>query len=84
MPENSTTFYLSPSKLNLFLECPKCFWLHMRKGIKRPEQPSSTLPRGMDGLIKVYFDKYRKLDKLPPEIEGKVRERLLPDQAFCR
>jgi len=72
--------YLSPSKLNLFQECPLCFWLHVVKGIHRPEGVSSTLPRGMDNLIKKYFDKYRALGKMPPEIEGKVQGKLLSDQ----
>ena len=78
--QSNQTIYLSPSKLNLFQDCLRCFWLHMVKGIRRPETPGSTLPRGMDDLIKVYFDKYRKLGKLPPEIEGKVKGMLLPDQ----
>lgn len=72
--------YLSPTKLNLFQECPLCFWLSVIKKIPRPETPTSTLPRGMDDLIKKYFDRYRKLGKLPPEIEGKVQGKLLPDQ----
>jgi len=76
----NNTIYLSPSKLNLFQECPLCFWLHMVKGIHRPEGISSTLPRGMDGLIKKYFDHYRASGKMPPEIEGKVQGRLLQDQ----
>lgn len=75
MPTN--TIYLSPSKLNLFLECPLCFWLDVVEGVRRPEGPSSTLPRGMDLLIKRYFDKYRALDQLPPEIEGKVKGKLV-------
>lgn len=71
---------LSPHSLNLFLECPKCFWLYKVKGIHRPESPSSSLPNGMDLLIKKYFDKYRALGKLPPEIEGKVEGKLLDEQ----
>lgn len=31
-------------------------------------------------MIKVYFDKYRAQDKLPPEIEGKVEGELMRDQ----
>jgi len=77
---NNQTIYLSPSKLNLFQECPLCFWLHMVKGIHRPEGPTSTLPRGMDNLIKKYFDRYRELGKMPPEINGKVQGKLLQDQ----
>ena len=72
--------YLSPSKLNLFQDCPLCFWLHMVRGIRRPESIFPSLPSGMDGLIKKYFDKYRALGKLPPALEGKVQGNLLPDQ----
>ncbi len=63
-------FSLSPHTLTLFLECPRCFWFHVIKGesFRRPEAPSSTLPRGMDLLIKKYFDEYRKKRCLPPEI----------------
>ena len=67
-----TNYLLSPSSLNLFLECPRCFWLYVKRKIPRPETPTSTLPQRMDGLIKEHFDKYRKLDKLPPELEGKI------------
>jgi len=71
---------LSPSKLGLFLECPLCFWLQEVKGIHRPSGPFSSLPSGMDFLIKKYFDKYRALGKMPPEIEGKVQGQLFSDQ----
>jgi CRISPR/Cas system-associated exonuclease Cas4 (RecB family) len=70
-------YFLSPSSLNLFLECPRCFWLYLKRKISRPQGPVSTLPRGMDGLIKGYFDKYRRLGKLPPEIEGRVKAKLV-------
>ena len=63
---------LSPSTLNIFLECQKCFWLDQVKGIHRPRGIFPSLPGGMDGLIKKYFDKYRALGKLPPELEGKL------------
>ena len=63
---------LSPSTLNVFLECQKCFWLDQVKGIHRPRGIFPSLPGGMDGLIKKYFDKYRALGKLPPELEGKL------------
>jgi len=84
MINQNQTIYLSPSKLNLFQECPLCFWLHMVKGIHRPEGPFSSLPGGMDGLIKKYFDKYRGLNKMPPELEGKVQGRLLSDQDLLK
>ena len=69
----------SPTGLNLFLECPKCFWLEHVKGIHRPRGIFPSLPGGMDLLIKDYFDKYRVVGKLPPEIVGKVDCELFPD-----
>jgi len=80
MANQNQIIYLSPSKLNLFQECPLCFWLHVVKGIHRPEGIFPSLPGGMDNLIKEYFDKYRALGKMPPEIEGKVRGKLLTNQ----
>ncbi len=72
------TIKLSPSSLNLFLECPRCFWLRFNKGITRPETPASTMPLGMDLTLKNYYDAVRK-DGLPPELKGHVDGRLLPE-----
>lgn len=70
---------LSPSALNVFLECQKCFWLEYKAGIHRPRGPFPSLPGGMDILIKKYFDKYRAVGKLPPELHGQVTGQLLAD-----
>lgn len=72
------TFRLSPSKLNLFLECPLCFWLS-EQGVHRPSGPFPSLAGGIDRKLKTYFDRYRKEGKLPPEIEGKVDGKLFDD-----
>lgn len=69
--------YLSPFLLGIYKECPRCFWLHVNKGHKRPGGAFPSLPGGMDLIIKAYFDKYR--GKLPPEINGKVRGVLFSD-----
>ena len=52
-------YKLSPSNLNLLEDCPRCFWLHMVKKIKRPMGPMSSIPIKMDSIIKHYFDRYR-------------------------
>jgi CRISPR/Cas system-associated exonuclease Cas4 (RecB family) len=70
---------LSPSSLNLFLECPRCFWLQLNEGIHRPRGIFPSLPGGMDLVIKDYFDKYREKGELPPEIQGKIEGKLLHD-----
>lgn len=71
-------YRISQTSLNLFLECPRCFWLKIKNNTKRPEQPSSTLPRGMDLLIKNYFDKCRPSS--PSEIKDKIPGGIIQDQ----
>lgn len=51
---------LSRSKLDLFVECPLCFWLDARQGIKRPEGYPYTLSIAVDLLLKAEFDAYRR------------------------
>lgn len=70
---------LSPSTLNLYRECHRCFWLHMKENIHRPQGPFPSLPGGMDLVIKDYFDTYRDGKNVPPEIRGKVRGVLFDD-----
>jgi len=70
---------LSPSSLNLYLECPRCFWLDKIKGIKRPKGIFPSLPSGMDLVIKNYFDNYRLEGELPEEIKDRIEGKLFPD-----
>jgi len=51
---------LSPNSLNLYLECPRCFWLEKKQGIKRPEPYPYDLNTAVDLLLKKEFDEYRK------------------------
>lgn len=51
---------LSRSKLELFLDCPRCFWLDMKKGIKRPPPAPYTINSAIDGLLKQEFDIHRE------------------------
>lgn len=51
---------LSRSKIDLFLECPRCFWLDQVKKIKRPSIPAFTLNSAVDELLKKEFDILRK------------------------
>src|SRR3989344_7190120 len=70
---------VSPSLIGSLLECQRCLWLHFNKGIKRPAGIFPSLPSGMDGVFKKYFDSYRKKRLLPPEINGKVTGTLFDD-----
>ena len=51
---------LSRSKIELFLECPRCFWLEVNHGIKRPPGFPFTLNNAVDYLLKQEFDHHRK------------------------
>ena len=59
---------LSPSTLNLFLECQRCFWFDKVKSIKRPRGIFPSLPGGMDRVIKTHFDGFRAKGSLPVEL----------------
>lgn len=61
-------YKLSPTSINLFLECPRCFWLQIVKKITRPQGIFPSLPSGMDKILKEHFDSYMQKGELPPEI----------------
>ncbi|OHA42518.1 MAG: hypothetical protein A3G59_00950 [Candidatus Taylorbacteria bacterium RIFCSPLOWO2_12_FULL_47_20] len=58
-PNSKDSFRVSRSKIDLFTECPRCFYLDLRLGIKRPDFPSFTLNSAVDHLLKKEFDIYR-------------------------
>lgn len=70
---------LSPSKLSLFFDCKRCFWIDKIKGIRRPTGIFPSLPNGMDMILKKHFDVYRSAGTLPPEIDGKMNGSLFND-----
>ena len=72
-------YQLSPSKLNLLEDCPRCFWLSVVKKIDRPSGPMPSIAIKMDSIIKHYFNKYRELGQLPPIIVGKIKGKLPAD-----
>mgnify|MGYP001587637025 FL=1 len=61
-------FKLSPSSLNLMVECPRCFWLAQHDVWKRPAGIFPSLPSGMDNILKEHFDKFMARGLLPPEL----------------
>ena len=63
-------YKFSPSSLSLLKDCPRCFWLHFNKQIKRPDSIFPSLPSGMDKVLKEHFDRFMKKGKLPPELNS--------------
>ncbi len=75
------TYKLSPSTLKIMEDCPRCFWLHINKNIKRPAGIFPSLPSGVDGVLKRYFDTFRKKGELPPVLnEKKIKAKLFEDE----
>lgn len=58
-PKGNAPFKLSRSKLELFHECPRCFYLDRREGIGRPPGFPFTLNNAVDKLLKKEFDLHR-------------------------
>ena len=50
---------ISRSKIELFTQCKRCFWLEARLGIKRPSGPPFNINKAIDELFKKEFDGYR-------------------------
>ena len=72
---------LSPNSLNLFLECPHCFWLDKNKGIKRPPPYPYALNSAVDALLKEEFDAYRAKKIAPPLLkENGIKAHLFGNQ----
>jgi hypothetical protein len=65
LPGSAEPFRLSRSKLSLYLECPRCFYLECRHGVKRPDTPGFALNVAVDTLLKREFDLCRKHRRIP-------------------
>jgi hypothetical protein len=58
-PESKEPFRISRSKVDTFSECPRCSYLDLKLGVKRPSGPSFTLNNAVDELFKREFDAHR-------------------------
>lgn len=57
---------LSRTKIELFLECPRCFYEDVACGHARPSGPPFTLNNAVDELMKREFDAYRERQQPHP------------------
>lgn len=60
---------LSRSKIDLFVECPKCFYVDNKLGTKRPPGYPFNLNSAVDHLLKKEFDSYRRMGTAHPLME---------------
>lgn len=65
-PTSSEPFPISRSKLELFLECPRCFYLDRRCGVSRINGYPLSLNLAVDALMKKEFDFFRISEKPHP------------------
>lgn len=59
-PGQAKPFKISRSKIELYKQCPRCFWLDTRLKIKRPDGPPFQINKAIDELLKKEFDSYRQ------------------------
>lgn len=60
---------LSRSKIELFMNCPRCFYLDNKLGIRRPPGFPFNLNSAVDTLLKKEFDQNRKAGTKHPLME---------------
>lgn len=58
-PGQAAAFKVSRSKIELFKQCPRCFWLDTRLKVSRPSGPPFNINKAIDELLKKEFDSYR-------------------------
>lgn len=67
-------FKVSRSKIELFMQCPRCFWLDVRLKIKRPDGPPFNINKTIDELFKKEFDSYRvKREPHPIMLDNQIK-----------
>ncbi|MBX4197370.1 PD-(D/E)XK nuclease family protein [Candidatus Saccharibacteria bacterium] len=73
-PGQSAVYKISRSKIELFTQCQRCFWLDARLKIKRPSSPPFQINKAIDELLKKEFDSYRiKGEPHPWMIEHEIK-----------
>jgi CRISPR/Cas system-associated exonuclease Cas4 (RecB family) len=65
-PGQKELYKLSRSKIDDFMNCPRCFWLDRRLKISKPDTPPFQINKAVDELFKKEFDVYREQGKPHP------------------
>lgn len=60
------SFRLSRSKIDLFLNCPRCFYLDRKLGVSQPPGYPFSLNSAVDKLLKKEFDILREIGEAHP------------------
>jgi len=65
-PDAKSPFKLSRSKIDLFLNCPRCFYIDRRLGVGQPPGYPFSLNSAVDTLLKKEFDYHRTKNSQHP------------------
>lgn len=68
-PTSKEPFTLSRSKIELFLNCPRCFYFDRRLGVGQPPGYPFSLNSAVDKLLKKEFDTHRAKGSKHPLME---------------
>lgn len=66
---NENEFRVQATSLSLIQECPQCFWLAYKFGLKRPSLPVARITTQLDSAIKKWIEKFRSSAQLPDWLE---------------
>lgn len=77
-PGQSAPFKVSRSKIELFKQCPRCYWLDSRLKISRPSGPPFNINKAIDELFKKEFDRHRQAGTQHPIMIENNLEAVLP------
>ena len=69
-PNSKSPFRLSRSKIDLFMNCPRCFYLDRRLGVPQPPGFPFSLNSAVDTLLKKEFDVHRINGTAHPMMEA--------------
>lgn len=69
VPNVTKPFKLSRSKIELYMRCPRCFYLDRKLGISQPPGYPFNLNLCVDKLLKKEFDLYREMSAQHPLME---------------
>jgi CRISPR/Cas system-associated exonuclease Cas4 (RecB family) len=74
-------YKVSRSKIELFMQCPRCFWLDARMKIKRPSSPPFNINQAIDQLFKKEFDVHRAAGTQHPlQVKFKIAAKPFPHE----
>ena len=65
-PKVTTPYKASRSKIELFVNCKRCFYLDLRLGVGRPKGFPFNLNKAVDALLKKEFDIHRAKGEAHP------------------